>query len=272
MNDITDFKKYLSSLKNTFIDKAFFIEKLPEDINVIIDYGCADGSFLKFLKNIYGDRFKYYGVDNNPCFIEMCKKNSIKAVEYIDELKVDLQKTCINFSSSLHEIFMATDPGTFFKSLFQLLRKRNISFPKVISIRDMYIKDNHNETDTKFILNCMYRFTRKCSEKFSEFLDYVPIVNATNDSRECIHFLLKYMYDFNWQKEKFEDYLSFTKNYQSLMNLLIDYNYVKKWNFEYYLPYLIEKWKKDEMIDDYMEAYIRENITTHTQLLYERIY
>lgn len=268
MIDITDFKKYLSSLKNTFIDKAFFVEKLPEDINVIIDYGCADGSFLMFLNNIYGDRFEYYGVDNNHGFIEMCNHNGIKCVECLDELKVNYEKTCINFSSSLHEIFMYTSPATFFTSLIQQCNKH---FPKIISIRDMYIKNTHDTLDKEFILYCMYHFVKNYPAKFSDFLNSFSGINFLNDNRECIHFLLKYMYDANWEKEKFEDYLSFTKNYQSLENFFSNH-YEKKWNFEYLLPYLMKKWKNDGIIDDDIETYIRENITTHIQMIYEYIW
>ena len=66
--EIADKDKYLCAMKNTFIDKAFFIEKLPDYIDTIIDYGCADGSFLKFLNQLYGDRYTYIGIEMDPEF------------------------------------------------------------------------------------------------------------------------------------------------------------------------------------------------------------
>ena len=261
---IQDQNKYLNSLRNTFIDKAFFVEKLPDYIDTIIDYGCADGSFLKFLKNIYGNKFLYFGVERDPKMIELAKENHINVCVDLKRLPftADFNRVCINFSSSLHEIFCGNHDVRE-QLTFNLI---NSWKPAVISIRDMYVTVNQSITDfsqNKFCLECLQCLAKELPLKTSDFLKCYDL----NTPVQCMHFLLKYMYDENWERECKENYLSFTQYSNGLRDKLCKY-YDLKWELEYNLPYLLSKWEEDELLTEYTRDFIKKYITTHTQLVY----
>ena len=41
MTDIVDINTYLRSMSTTLFDKVWWIDKIPDDINTIVDFGCA---------------------------------------------------------------------------------------------------------------------------------------------------------------------------------------------------------------------------------------
>ena len=63
MIEIKNTDVYLTKMSKTFFDKAWFMSHLPESIYTIIDFGCADGSFMKFLKNNCPS-FKYFSASS----------------------------------------------------------------------------------------------------------------------------------------------------------------------------------------------------------------
>lgn len=53
MPNITDLIAYNLSMKKSLIDKMFFMDKIDDDIKVVMDYGCADGALIRFLAPLF---------------------------------------------------------------------------------------------------------------------------------------------------------------------------------------------------------------------------
>ena len=53
MPDITDLTAYNLSMKKSLIDKMFFMDKIDDNIKVVMDYGCADGALIRFLAPLF---------------------------------------------------------------------------------------------------------------------------------------------------------------------------------------------------------------------------
>lgn len=53
MPDITDLTAYNLSMKKSLIDKMFFMDKIDDNVKVIMDYGCADGALIRFLAPLF---------------------------------------------------------------------------------------------------------------------------------------------------------------------------------------------------------------------------
>ena len=86
MNKIQCYDCYLTKMTKTFFDKAWFMSHLPEDIYTIVDVGCADGSFMEFLKRS-GLDFDYIGIDNDPEMQRLTKEKGFTCYSSFKEFK-----------------------------------------------------------------------------------------------------------------------------------------------------------------------------------------
>jgi hypothetical protein len=261
-------KNYLESLRNTYIDKAFFIEKLPPEIKYIVDYGCADGGFLVFLRNIYGDKYKYIGIEPNGDFLNYAMSNKLQVFHNLEDFYVKyhfehFKEFCINFSSSLHEIYQDEESNI----LTTIMETFKFG---AVSVRDMNVKiyediieeKYHSDKDT-FIKNMMNIFIKRTPNKIHDFVDFKYI----DGLEDIIHFLLKYFYTGeDWIDELNENYLSTTTRFENILDLYKELDYDLVWKLDYNLPYLVNKWTKEHMLWD--NIYENPWFTTHSQYLF----
>ena len=52
-NPIVNLNRYNLSMSKSLIDKIFFMDKIDDTIKVIVDYGCADGTLIRFLAPLF---------------------------------------------------------------------------------------------------------------------------------------------------------------------------------------------------------------------------
>ena len=52
-NPIVDLNRYNLSMSKSLIDKIFFMDKIDDTIKVIVDYGCADGTLIRFIAPLF---------------------------------------------------------------------------------------------------------------------------------------------------------------------------------------------------------------------------
>jgi len=264
-------KDYLSSLKNTYISKAFFMDKLPANVCRIIDYGCADGSFIEFLRKNFGQKYYYSGVEINQDMKKMCNDKNITVYQSLNNIVTSrtkllsktygnaktLEDACINFSSTLHEINNSDLENVFIYS------------PAVVAIRDMNvhtIRDDNNE----YTINLIHKFAKYYPSKFKDFCDNKEFNNRNLNLSDCVHFMLKYFYDNGWERELKEDYLSTNDK----INMFIKWSskiyeviYYRKYN----LQYLLDKWRDDGILDEQTyDLFSRDLITTHQEIIFRR--
>ena len=235
MNSISNIKVYTDGMKKSLLDKMFFIDKINSD--TFIDYGCADGTMLKFMKSIFPD-YNYYGYDICEDMIKLAKENSEGILFSSDwetvshDVTIENQQTLI-LSSIIHEIYSYGSHENikfFWKKVFKT------GF-KYIVVRDMMLS---NTSDKESDINDMIRIINNSEHsRLSEFEDtWGKITNNKN----LIHYLLKYRYTDNWNREVKENYLPLTKEH---FIKLIPSNYEVIFHEHYILPFLKEQVLKD---------------------------
>ena len=294
---------YLKELRCQLIDKAFFLEKLPPYITTILDYGCADGALLNFIretdiikdKNAESDvpAYELVGVESDDNFRRHAMENGVEVYENLDDVLIstnhyDMEKTCVNFSSSLHEMFW-TDR---FAAMEILRRFQRDPLVGAISIRDMWLEFpwDRNSMDSNVIsyveVTSLMRALIQCYPvHFSAFVSshIPPEIMCDKDKlfTQLIHFMLKCIYigdeyiedgcvvSPEWSNECVENYLAFQKYFQNAINY--DY-YTCIWSLNYSLPYLNRVWHEKFMncgIDGILDK-IGNLVKTHKQMLFVR--
>jgi SAM-dependent methyltransferase len=146
MNSIFDIEKYTSGMKKSLLDKSFFLDKVKS--NIFVDYGCADGTLIKFMNSIFPD-YIYYGFDISSDMLSKAKDEASDNMFFTDRFEdiledfsnsiwhSDNSKTLI-LSSIIHEIYSygsSNDINLFWDRVF------NLNFDYIV-IRDMMLSEN----------------------------------------------------------------------------------------------------------------------------------
>lgn len=272
---INDNKIYLDGMRNTFHDKCWFMSIIPDDVETILDVGCADGSFLEFLKSQWKD-YKYVGVDMNPQFIAKCKEkgfdcfeNLAQAANHLRVLGLDPRRTLVVMNSVLHEVYSYSGREAA-ENLWKVLMRNGF---KYIALRDMYAKGcgTFSSKTEKEIQDILMKDKGTASNtggfiKLNEkFEDFEKIWGPVLDGYQFTHFLLKYFYDYNWERESTENYLPFY--YRELHEAIREAGYDVTFENFYTLPWLKQKWMADWDCDTHpaLGVFIRQ-ILTHMKL------
>jgi SAM-dependent methyltransferase len=258
---IIDLTGYTAKMRLSFLEKTFFLDKIPA--TVFLDYGCADGSMIEFMFKMFPE-YHYFGYDEDPKMIELANKKNIPNATFgtnmndlFNKLKnqKEKEKTAIICSSVIHEIYSYkkfNDTETFWqwcKSFdYACIRdmmvetgkdKESVSLDNVWKIANHYL----NEEDDSYILK---DFQKK----------WGPITTT----KTLLHFLLKYRYKNNWERECAENY--FWLDHEEFLAQLR----LQRWNVvyenHYTLPFLKSRVKADFDID------ITDK--THIQIILER--
>lgn len=264
MNDIIG---YNERMRATMEDKMWFVSHLPEHIDTIIDFGCADGSLMRALDEKYPGRFKFYfGIDESEEMINL-------ALRHPDNKKVKMQYNIIAnvnalklyghfkpkhsvliLNSVIHEMFNYKNDAKeedvnfygsyshckYFDTIMKDIEAMGVP---CIAIRDMYAK-----------LECYYdaialiRKLEQCKvkEQFDEYHSYFSknyhemfpgFMYVGN--YVVFDFLMKWFYTDNWDREMKEFYF-----WNWLPQLLMDHTYPIK-HVEYFnIPYVVDKAKE----------------------------
>lgn len=270
-NLITSNEVYLKGMRNTFHDKAWFMPIIPADVEVIIDFGCAGGDFIEYMKKIC-PQYQYFGIDNNQEFRKICHEKGITTFKDIDEVKWSIgnliSKSLIVMNSVLHEIYSYEPNET--EAIWKKLYESGV---KYIALRDMYAKGCalFNSKVEKEIMDVLGK--DKCAASNSgsffhineKFEDFEKHWGKIYDGYMFTHFLLKYFYDLNWDRELQENYLPF--HYRELHTVVRKAGYDITFESFYSLPWLKQKWMSDFDCDTHphLACFIR-NILTHMKL------
>ena len=254
--DITNLDTYNARMSSSIEDKMWFWDKVKHTTDSIVDYGCADASLLSRIneEHPYQTLIGYDASDDMLARAkEKTKDTPICFVESIFE--PDMKDTCLVLSSVVHEIYSyqsKEDADFELGMIFDL-------GAKYIAIRDMGIRGICRNIETPIdILKSIY--ARDDVAKIASFEKHQGrISNLAN----CIHYLLKALYDENWAREVEENYVPFTMN-----EVLAQYNVDSPVKYDvvyfeaYTLPYVRERIIRDYNISLYAP--------THYKLLLER--
>jgi ubiquinone/menaquinone biosynthesis C-methylase UbiE len=249
-------------MRKAMKDKLFFLDFIPEVRSTFVDFGCADGSLITALyESRKGSDIAYIGYDLSSEMINLAKKKfnySTDRVIFTTNWNSVVEKlnACVNtkkiliLSSVIHEVYSYGSEEDI-KEFWERVLNSGFDY---ICIRDMmYSQDMDRDADSKLFFNVS---TWKYKNMISEFMEKWGLL-ANNLS--LIHFLLKYRWQINWERELNENYFpievtEFLDKFEEKYNT----TYLERFR----VPFLEECWNKD--------FGIRINEYTHIKAIFER--
>lgn len=255
MNKITDLQVYLNRMDAALLDKCWWIDKIPAEINTVIDFGCASGNLKAMIEHLAPGKYNYIGIDDSAEMRAECHKKGINVYASIGEAvsSINPDKTILVMNSVIHEILSYSDT---YMALFNQLASYGFRY---IAIRDMWPGDPYmGEEGIDALIEAI-----NDSPYAAEWKQFWDIVTKTRgigyDNLDIAlkEFLLKYWYTENWDRECREQYLWYWEK-------PIKYafkNYRTKLVEEFYIPYVRDKIYKD--------FHIEYNAYTHVKVLFE---
>ena len=235
MSEINNIEIYNQRMAAGMEDKLWWLRKIDNGIKVVVDYGCADGTLLSLIHYSHPDLI-LIGVDNNVEMLKLARRNVPIAILYTAEefkyIRLNFGNAVLVLSSVIHEIFSYDKDPT---STMNMLFGRGF---KYIAIRDMMVSAYIAQAlDTYDSLIVSSKANQKMLHEFERI--YGNIQNRKN----LIHFLLKYKYVENWDREVRENYLPY--NLEKFLQDIVPNIYQVDHLDHYTLPYLKTIVKED---------------------------
>ena len=231
---IEDLDIYLTRMQRSILDKMFFIDKVFEPFTNILDFGCANGELIKAMKHMFPD-YRYVGYDISPEMIEAARKNVPDAffADRWEDIDIPFGDSLINISSTIHEVYSySTD-----EEIRLFWERVNESGFRYIAIRDMMFSAAQDRAADSRQLDAVRR-----SGSAALLEDFERVWGRTVSQRQLVHFLLKYKYTQNWDREVHENYFPITT--EELMARIPD-NYRVVYRECFTLPFTAWQIRKD---------------------------
>ena len=247
---------YVQRMEKSMYDKLFFVDKLFDNITTFIDFGCADGTLISYAQH-YMD-CEFIGYDTSEQMISLAKEKNLNAKFYTNwkdiakHLNYDFFDCAINLSSVIHEVYSYATSQKDIDDFWDIVLNSNF---KYIIIRDMSNTNKFWQNN-----NILYQIYNRYPKQIKDFED---IYGKITTQKQLVHFLLKYKYVENWDREVKENYLPI-----SLHDILEMPNTLAKYNIEYKEKYCLPYIK--HMIDTEFNTDFTDN--THYKLILKRIY
>ena len=207
MPDIDNYQVYNDRRRRSMWDKAFFMDKVP-GTELIIDFGCADGSLIRFLHELFPS-IRYIGYDIDPAMIaaarQHCPENAwffsdqAELLDKIRALGIEKKRIAVNFSSVLHEIFHYDCDR---ESITRLIGQIG---PGYLVVRDMMYASADPAAPAP----------QAAAEQLRRVLpawqvaDFEAAWGSIGVRKNLVHLILKYKYTENWERECRENYFSY---------------------------------------------------------------
>lgn len=265
-----DIVAYNARLRHSMADKLFFVERVPAEVTVFADFGCADGYLLRQLHMERrewpgGWDCHFIGYDHNPQMIREAKgRRTMGVYEFTSDYAMFAarlerhhklgRKSCLVLSSVVHEV-LSQDPNQF-AAFWHNIRLLGCDY---IAIRDMACEDRaHDDDITASEHDAMTRNWRLTHAVGSHTVQF----DAAYASRaEFLQGLLKADYEDNWDNELEENYFPLTA--EQWLNLTTIGSGYKLRHFEHApLAFLQQKWREQYGI------YVAD--PTHIKLLLQK--
>lgn len=250
MTKIQNYEVYTARMQKSVYDKMFFVDKIfNENIDTFIDFGCADAELMRHLR-VFMPEVRFIGYDIDDNMIAKARQNAPWAEFYSnwDDIKVDPAHTIINLSSIIHEIYSYCSPMDI-ETFWSWICNTGFAY---ITIRDMFPIPSTpcSKIYREYIIKAGYE---------SELMDFEKHWGLVKNTKNLIHFLLKYKYKENWDREVKENYIPISIN--TLMERFDTYTVIYN-KFEP-LPYIVNQVQRDIGIDI-------SSIPTHLHLILKR--
>ena len=248
--NIRNYATYDHEMCKSMIDKLFFLDKI--DAKVLVDYGCADGVLFDLVSTIFpfnGDVYSpsnnaYVGYDIDPQMIADAEKRNIpgslfttdweKVRKFVSTPVSKAAKTCLIANSLLHEVIHYGTPESIaefwdrmFNTGFDYIVIRDIAYEPELETLEM-----QDEADTV-----------RSQANAKQVEDFENIWGSLNIRKNLVHFLLKYRYKDNWQREVHENY--FANSPADLLAKIPADKYTVAYKEQFALPFNVKTIKRD---------------------------
>ena len=203
---LSDFQSYVDGMSTTYVDKLFFLNVIDPD--VIVDFGCANGLILSKIKEARPN-VKLIGYDLDETMLSQAKNllgGEALLTDSWNEVQSELKKykkPALVLSSVIHEVYSYSNSLTIKKFWDNQVFGGDF---KWIAIRDMLPSvEIHKQDVSKFQQDV--EKVRKLADP--KYLDSFESIWGTIDDnyRTFTHYLLKYRFTDNWDREVRENYL-----------------------------------------------------------------
>lgn len=244
---------YLSRMSAAIADKLFFFDYLPENMNIFLDYGCADGTLLRKAHERYPQAI-CIGYDTNEDFIKKasadCPSNcyfysSLEQVKYILDSAYHARRgpVALILSSVVHEVFTYENYNGI-QTFWNFIGHPMFDY---LCIRDMGLAQGEWHRAANKTIVSKVREWACTSARQHQIGDFVEKRGDLTNQYNLCEFLLKYAYTENWDREVEENYFALSP--ETLMKEL----FTRSWSPIYFrhwtLPYIQNKIKDDFGID-----------------------
>lgn len=200
---ITDYEVYNKGMAMSYDDKLFFLNKV--DADVIVDFGCANGYILQKIQEA-NPNVVVIGYDLDKNMLTQARQKVGEDVllttnwdEVLEEIK-KYKSPLLLLSSVIHEVYSYSHTKIVKK--FWESQVFGINF-KWVAIRDMM--PSINIKDEKDISSDVEKIRKKSNPDILE--SFEKRWGVIDTYRTMIHYLLKYRYIENWDREVNENYL-----------------------------------------------------------------
>ena len=240
---IKNYSIYNEKMKKSLLDKIFFIDKI--EATQIVDFGCADGTLIHFMHSLFPENI-YIGYDLDEEMLKKARekfdKNDENVIftsdwEEVERLAMANKNTALILSSVIHEVYSYGSEDDI-KELWKNIFARWFDY---VIIRDMApnlsIDRESDINDYKNIL---------AKAKTWQIKEFEHVWGSLEQNKNLVHFLLKYDYVENWNREVRENYIPLLR--EELLRKIPD-----KYNIDFHehftLPYIKNKVKNDFNIE-----------------------
>lgn len=182
--EIANLKVYNDNMRKSLLDKAYFLSFVDSD--TFIDFGCADGSLLKHIHEMFPDK-KLIGYDISPEMLQVAEKNLegcnvslYNNFENVISLKLD--NATLILSSVIHEVYSYGDNQSvneFWRQVF------NENF-RYIAIRDLTPRKS---IDRMSDINDVSRVLHNANP--THLAEFQSIWRNISNNKNLVHFLMK---------------------------------------------------------------------------------
>lgn len=241
MEEIKDINIYNTRMSKSIIDKMFFMDKIDEETTYIVDYGCADGSLIAVLAPMF-PAITFIGYDNNEEMLNLAivKTAGMDNVYFLTGLHMlntipgfSYDKAALVLSSVVHEVYSYLTGN----EINEFWNYVNNSGYRYIVMRDMCVAETAIRSATQDDV-----IKVRAAGLNDMINDFEAIHGKIDRNYNLIHFLMKYKYVENWNREVRENYLPLTLN--GLLGQFSS-NYMLEFFDHYTLPYLRRTVMKD---------------------------
>ena len=233
MPDIGNYSVYNDRMRRSMWDKAFFMDKIP-GTELLIDFGCADGSLIRFLHGLF-PAMRFIGFDADPSMIAAARKQETENAWFFTEkeevtaqirrLNTAASATAVNFSSVFHEIFHY---GADLNGIRAFLR---LVSPQYLVVRDMMYGGNPLAPAPEEAVRIV-----RSRLPARQIQDFERCHGPVSVRKNLVHLLLKYKYTENWERECAENYFSYTEedlarvlNPEGTYRRILFFRYILPW-------------------------------------------